>query len=419
MDKILSQDSFARKEEREFFNDLFPSNIFECLVIDNSTFWQNGKIRIRRCLAKNAGEEFSDLSENPQYSNEEGFIKIEETESNEQPSFDSDSWQRSDEWAEVSNTFGGAYDFGTFHLPQPNTHGLVARISCSSINKPRWVWLGSLISTDPSLNLMETPGEASGVLRTINAPSDDIDSHNAFNDANSNFSNDNTRNNTIVLKQKETHWEKDKNGKFDYEKCKDTLNWETRNTLNMAVLDKDKASLEHPIYNDDEEQEGTAKILVSSKDEKIELKIAFSGDENSSAVITLNKSGAINIVSNINDNTVSNNISLSEDGTDIYVNKSDDNWSSAINIGGSDDQVNISQSSSSGKASLSMQGNNINITASDGSKPIINLNVGNGDVLINGGSTGHSVIGLETSLPTGSTIANSDATAFTVTNIKF
>lgn len=259
--------------------------VFECVVVDNTTFWKNGRIKIRLCLETNAGEGFKDFSENPEFSrnfNKEVFGD------NQDKNLEGEGVVDHDNYAELSTCMGGAFDSGVFYLPQPNTRGLVTRIYSPAANIPRYVWIGALVSTSPSLNPIIEPKSESEYIQQINIPSDSEENKNGFNNARPNMVVPENKNHAILFKQKETFWSKDENGNTlgtieDNDKSKKNLSWEETPTFNMAVIDKTRTFLIHNMYDKTDKFLGQAKISIDNSEgisitfDKVEDDKSFTG----------------------------------------------------------------------------------------------------------------------------------------------
>ena len=165
---------------------------------------------------------------------------------------------------------GGAYDAGMFYLPQPNTHGLVTNIYCAGMNKPRYVWLGALMTTNPAYNVVLNPVDEADYITDINMPSDNLDTHNGLNSSQLNLEKPENRNHAIIFKQKETYWSKDDKGMAsdriqNNDDSKESLNWGKVPTLNMAVIDKSRTFITHNMYDKDNNYLGVAKIDIDNE----------------------------------------------------------------------------------------------------------------------------------------------------------
>lgn len=279
--------------------------VYQCKVIDNSVFWKTGKIKVRICLSIGdlVTPRFKDFSEAPQDSLDNGKFKLDEEES---------SNIEMDTYAELSTCMGGAYDSGVFYLPQPNSYGLVTRIYSESETKPRFVWLGALITMDPLNGVIDPTDDANSVTQ-IDIPTDDISTHNGVENKNVNFVNSKNKNHAIVFKQKETYWSKDEdgitNGEIeDEDETKKSLDWRQAETINMAALDKDKVILVHNMVDDDNNKIGEAQISIDNK-KGISIKFEKNPTENEEKYIAsmeLLNDGTATLISELDEGRVTN-----------------------------------------------------------------------------------------------------------------
>lgn len=333
-------------------------SIYECVVVDNTTFWKNGKIKIRICRDSNNEPQFNDFSVKPEKSR--NYNKIDFREDTEDINMEGADVIDNDEYAELSTCIGGAYDSGIFYLPQPNTHGLVAKILCGGSSYQRYVWIGALITTTPSLNGVLKPTDSTEYITQINIPRDNdhgfyggsdetsgtdnefnndyyySEYENGYNDKKSNMFNKQNQNHAIVFKQKETYWSKDENGVAqgtidNEEDSKISLDWKKAKTFNFGVLDKDKVVINHQIYDEDGNRVGYGNFIISN-DNGITAEFSKTDSEDGKTIsskIIADANGTASISSNYKDE-ITNEFSATQNQLTISHNNTTDKISSSI-----------------------------------------------------------------------------------------
>lgn len=377
----------VKKEKEIQQSDLNIGTIYECLVIDNTCFWENGRIRVRLCTDSNTGGVVSDLSINPSQSLKDGISNYGESEDE---NFKGDGITIMDTYAELSTCFGGSFDHGVFTLPQPNTHGLVSKMYSEGLNKPRWVWLGALVRINPTLNAELHPVDKADMIQDISIPSDSIDMKNGFNSGEDNFSYPKNKNHAIIMKQKETYWSKDEDGKNSdniNDDSSKTLSFQEAKTLNMAVVDKNRTFIIHEMYDDDNNYIGRASITIDN-DVGISVKFAKNGDDKYESSMEILNDGTAKLESNYNDKVVNK---FSADTEKLEINHKDEKLEGGIYIGdttsgeSTEKTMKISVRADGAEESIVMKKNKIDINVDGGSVAIsakdIALGSGDGYVL--------------------------------------
>lgn len=358
-------------------------NIFECVVVDNTCFWKNGRIKIRIYKTGNDGlEDFSIAPKKSRNFNKENFGE------NKDENLEGDGVIDHDDFAELSTCMGGAYDAGVFYLPQPNTHGLVSTIFMPGANKPRYVWLGALITSFPE-NPVLKPTADTEYIDKINIPSDDIDTHNGFENKKDAFVKPENKNHAIIFKQKETYWSKDKDGiaqdlidnESDTEK---SMSWGEAPTLNMAVIDKSRTFIIHNMYDKEDNYLGQAHIKIDN-DEGVSIKFNKSTDnENYEASMEILTDGTASLTSNYNDKVINKFEATTEELTILHKeDKVEGSITLSKGLDGSNHVLALSLTQNSKTESIELKKGMVNITTSGD----ITLNTGNnGSIFIGGGS---------------------------------
>lgn len=359
------------------------ASVFECVVVDNTCFWKTGRIKVRICKSTTVAEGAEDFCKNPKYSRN---YNKEAIGNSVDENMDGDGFIDHDDYAELSTCIGGAFDAGMFYLPQPNTHGLVTNIYSAGNNKPRYVWIGALMTTDPAFNQVVNPTDESDFVNTINIPSDDLDTHNGFNLSQPNLVYPENRNHAIVFKQKETFWSKDKNGIAqsqitDEEVAKENLNWSKVKTLNMAVIDKSRTFITHNMFDKDDNYIGQAHISIDNGNG---ISIKFNKTENNevieSAMEILNN-GTASLTSNYNNKIINKFEATTEDLTILH--KEENAEGSIVLSKGLDTNEHVLN------LTLNQSGKTENIELKKG---MININT-SGDITLNPGPKGNLFIG--------------------------
>lgn len=358
-------------------------SVFECVVVDNTCFWKTGRIKVRICKSTTVAEGAEDFSINPErsrnYNKETIGNSVDEN-------MEGDGFIDHDDYAELSTCIGGAFDSGMFYLPQPNTHGLITNIYSAGNNKPRYVWIGALMTTDPAFNQIVNPTDESDFVNTINIPSDDLDTHNGFNLSQSNFVYPENRNHAIVFKQKETYWSKDKNGVAQSqiladEESKESLNWTKANTLNMAVIDKHRTFLIHNMYDKNDNYLGRAHISIDNDNGvSIQFQKTNEGEVFESSMDLLTN-GTARLTSNYNNKVINKFEATTEDLTILH--KEEGVEGSIVLTKGLDTNDHILT------LNLSQGGKTENIELKKG---MININT-SGDITLNPGPKGNIYLG--------------------------
>ena len=216
--------------------------IKSALVINNSTYFETGTIRVRvfeHYLAprftmdgdKKIPVSVDDLSTKPSMI-DEGKLKDPVTgailEGPDHPNQDFNAW--------VFSPMGGGTNYGMFHLPQVNERGIVAFLD-GDLHKP--VWMGSYFT--PLANDREYPNY---VVEQISTPNDDITGTKdgvGYEIANKDRPSGDP--NAIIIRTKHTELVP-KGSDYDAEK----LNWQNQTTENLVLLGSDQIRVRH--YSD-------------------------------------------------------------------------------------------------------------------------------------------------------------------------
>ena len=208
--------------------------IYSGIVIDNSTYFETGTIRVRMfrnyLSPRMDGDKkiaVDDLSTKPSMI-DDGKLKDPDTgailEGISHPNQDLDAW--------VFAPMGGGTNYGMFHLPQVNERGIISFLE-GDLRKP--VWMGSYFMplVDPS-----------NVIEQINAPNDNVTGTKdgvgydlASKDRPSGDPN------AIIIRTKHTELVP-KGSDYDAEK----LNWQNQTTENLVLLGSDQIRVRH--YSD-------------------------------------------------------------------------------------------------------------------------------------------------------------------------
>lgn len=383
--------------------------VYECVVVDNTTFWKTGKIKIRICRETNNSKEFEDFSKHPEYSNNYNKLNIDEDYSID-----------NDEYAELSTCMGGAYDAGMFYLPQPNTHGLVTIINSNQQGYDRYVWIGALMTTAPSLNAVLKPVDSTEYIDQINIPRDndhgflggsdetsgtdyeynndyyESEYENGYNNKSSNMSKEANQNHTIIFKQKETYWSKDDNGVAqgtieNEDDSKTSLDWKKAKTFNFGVLDKDRVIINHQIYDNDGNRVGYGNFVISN-DNGITAEFTKTDSEDGKTIVSkivADANGTASISSNYKDE-VTNEFSATTSQLSIsHFNKADNTTSSIImekNEAAGNTTMTLSLGSSSKQQLIRLKAGGS--SGSDG----VDIEV-SGDITLNPGKNGKIYLG--------------------------
>lgn len=279
--------------------------IYRCLVIDNSDFFEIGKIRVRLFQDTTQSDKVQDLSQDPKkrvdsYSNsflEEDYPRLKVRTG------------MTDVFAVVTTPIGGAYDYGLWYLPQPNTWGIVSELEGGSPGE--YVWLGATYQTAPISN------NNAKKINFIGAPSDKDDrgnseDQNALTDKKVNVSNKNA----IVIKTKKAEVVRDEEGVIDQEESSSKLNWNARPLENLIIINEDEITIKHIIHNQEEDKE----------EERIgETTIKF--DNGGLFLNTSNNEGTKSVASTLDLDNLSFSMAITdtedEDGTTLSEIKSD------------------------------------------------------------------------------------------------
>lgn len=375
--------------------------LYEALVIDNSEFYRTGRIKVRlnfgdgRFLMK-------DMSINPQKSIEQTNRIMHQPEG-EEPASGDIGYSTSDVYVELTTPMGGAYDYGLFTLPQPNTYGIVANIF--SVGRERYIWMGNIIPTSPICN--NIAGRVS--MTEINAPSDNEDRQNALSSAVTNISNE--ANSTIIFKHKERHISKKDDGTFDSEGSRESLDWKKAKLNNMGLINSKESTYTHNIFNDKGEKVGSS--LLSLNNEGINIS-QNNTQEKLQTEINISNGGSAEITVNNDDYSRINTIKTDDSGISISYKNGDNEGT--VTIG---DVVNPATGNSEGKMIFSfkpkeMSSNSITITFDKNGLDIsspgdITISPGSGKSVSIGSGTGMYLVATNTP----GTISNFESAAFT------
>lgn len=356
--------------------------IYECVVVDNTCFWKNGRIKVR---INKTGDGLQDFSIDPKFSRNFNKEKIGE---NDDDNLEGDGVIDHDDFAELSTCMGGAFDAGVFYLPQPNTKGLVTSIYTAGATKPRYVWIGALIPTYPE-NPVLRPIDKNDYIETINIPSDSLDNKNGFNNQTANFVKPENKNHAIVFKQKETYWSKNDESEAqdlikDEEETKKSISWAEAPTLNMAVIDKSRTFIVHNMYDKDDNYLGQAHISIDNE-EGVSIKFEKSTDnENYEASMEILTNGTASLTSNYNDKIINKFEATTEELTILHKEeKVEGSISLSKGIGSGDHILSLSLTQNNKTENIELKKGMINLNTSGD----ITLNTGNnGSIFIGGGS---------------------------------
>lgn len=344
--------------------------IFECLVIDNSTFYEDGTIRVRiKDNELNPLITMQDMSNNPDKSLGE-YANA------------SDIYGNTDTKAFLYTPYGGAYDFGLFALPQPNTRGLVAKLGNSfdaDSDKAEYVYLGGLSKIN--LNTLD-----------IDIPSDSISSSNGCNKGTVNLTDPGE---AIVFKQKQAYISKDSSDNLTdtvVDESTNTLDWTKRPTQNMIVMDKNTFNIVHNMMDDDENITGQAQFKFSSEGISINY---FNNDNNNESKINMTSDGSFEMSNTNSKSNITNSLSATTDSMNLYHN--DKKCETSIYMGSDYNNkttCNISVKSTSkpipSEICISEEG--IDITSNSN----ISINPGaNGEVTLGNGQNGYVLTSLK------------------------
>ena len=355
--------------------------IYECVVVDNTCFWKNGRIKVRINRDNQGLEDFAKDPKKSRNFNKEKYGE------NDDENLEGDGVIDHDDYAELSTCMGGAYDAGVFYLPQPNTKGLISTIYTAGAYKPRYVWLGALIPTYPE-NPALRPTDKNDYIETINIPSDSLDNKNGYNNQKENFVKTENKNHAIVFKQKETYWSK-KDGIVqdlinDEEETKKSIDWKEAPTLNMAVIDKSRTFIVHNMYDKDDNYLGQAHISIDNE-EGVSIKFEKSTDnENYEASMEILTNGTASLTSNYNDKIINKFEATTEELTILHKEeKVEGSISLSKGIGGGDHILSLSLTQNNKTENIELKKGMINLNTSGD----ITLNTGNnGSIFIGGGS---------------------------------
>jgi len=209
--------------------------IYPAIVLDNSMFLTRGTIRVR-VAQYFFGEMQWDLSKSPD------FIKLGVNEKNN---------THNDFEAYVYSPFGGGEDYGLFSLPQVNTRGLVAFVGNTIERGNVCFWLGSIFQPEFKNNKLDK----------INFPTDKTNGFsNGFQDGKEAMDKTDL-NGAVVLKTKETHYDKADSSDAISKKT----NWVISNATNTIVINKDKILIHHSLEYDKDGNETSSEELEMNK----------------------------------------------------------------------------------------------------------------------------------------------------------
>lgn len=334
--------------------------VHECLVIDNSNFFKNGTIRVRIKSYVLDPQSLKDMSSDPADS-----INIRGNQRYEVYKGGIREFKYDDEDVLLSTPMGGAYDYGIFMLPQPNTWGIVGDIGSSNQEgeKYKFVWLAAIPKTNE-------------YTKTINMPSDKLDSPNGCNEGVINVDDPTSG---FIFKQKDTYIE-GTSEKINQEECKKTLNWKERPTYNMVVIDKKKIWIVHNDQNEDKKIIGKSEILIDPDGIKVNYK---NEEAYSTATFSMNRDGSFELKNENTENEITN--VLSADDSSITLSHQDSNTNSGLFMG----------KDHNGSPSLGLNFKNENDKVAteilmNSSGMTINSN---GDISVNPGSGGNVTLG--------------------------
>ena len=277
--------------------------LYECLVIDNSNFFKNGTIRVRIKKEVFSSTMMKDISINPQQSiNEYGGQRYEQYGEGDK------EFKYNDRDVRVMTSIGGAYDYGLFILPQPNTWGIVSETNSYDENNsdPRFVWIGALAMFNKQ-------------SKNINVPSDKLDKKNGCNNGEINIEEPYSE---LIFKQKETHMSD--NSQKITDKSQETLSWKARPTQNMIVMNGNKITIVHNIIDEENNSIGSSTVEVNN--EKIALN-CINYEDNLTNKLTLNNSGSFELSNEDPQNSIINSISADANNMLIYHNDKDSSTS--------------------------------------------------------------------------------------------
>lgn len=335
--------------------------VHECLVIDNTNFFKNGTIRVRikdKVLDKSA---LKDLSIEPlesiaNFSNQRYLIFSEDTKEFKYDDID----------VKVASPLGGAFDYGIFTLPQPNTYGIVADIASLSPNgnKYNYIWIGGISMFNE-------------MTKTISIPSDKLDELNGYNEDMMNL---NDPYSGLVYKQKETHITNSSED-IDDEECKKTLNWESRPTKNMVVIDKDKIWILHNNHDEEGEVTGQSQLILNQDGVNVNF---YNEKSTCNGHLSMNNNGSFSLMNENTENNIKNELSAND--SSIILSHSDENNDMSLEMG------NNFNGDASYKMSFFNKGGNITNEVIMDSKSGITIN-SNGNISINPGDGGNVTLG--------------------------
>jgi hypothetical protein len=214
------------------------NGLYSGLVLDNSTYFATGTIRVRVFLFYMAprfymdGENkksiaIDDLSSKPSMI-DDGKLTDPDTgvllEGISHPNQDFVAW--------VSTPMGGGTNYGIFHLPQVNERGIVSFLD-GDLRKP--VWMGSYFTS------LEDPNN---IIEQISTPNDDvIGSKDGVGYGIASKDRPVGDPNAIIIRTKHTELIP-KGSDYDAEK----LNWQNQTTENLVLLGSDQIRVRH--YSD-------------------------------------------------------------------------------------------------------------------------------------------------------------------------
>lgn len=296
--------------------------IYRCLVIDNSNFYETGKIRVRIEDKSIFINSMKDLAINPKETVQQlaGEHMLNSGTKKTLKYTDTDAY--------VSTNIGGGYDYGVFYLPQPNTWGLVSVVGANY--DPEYVWLGSIIM----------PNESSSAENFLDIPSDKISDENKNGCNDRGTSNIDNPYSSFVFKQKETHIVRDNNIVTD--ESKETLDWKNRPLFNMVVLNKDKIRVYHNILDKDNNIVGVSDAVIDSNGVNVKYE---NTENNNKSLFSMETDGSIEMSSEttVNKSIVTNKLKATPENLEIQhlsnnvngtIFMGEDKSASGVDIGG-------------------------------------------------------------------------------------
>jgi hypothetical protein len=243
--------------------------LMEALVVDNSTFYKNGKIRVRvphfyhRKMIWNLADEYPDFKEEAQI---EG-----ETE------------HTNDFEAYVYSPYGGGRNFGLFFLPQVNQRGVVMPIGQG---QKKLLWLGSFFIPEYDDNFEITH---------VNIPSDKPENEGEDTDGVI----DGEQN--MDAEDAEEAFSKNFVARFKTTKddSQDNVDWQKRPTSNIITIGDKEANLRHYSFEDGWDENTPQKwqdlIIHKNEDEEDEIKSTVQNDADKKSTTITQKENIVEI----------------------------------------------------------------------------------------------------------------------------